>query len=155
MGQTVKTDIIDELFRKYYNEALLYTLSLCHSRETAEDVVSTAFFKALESADDSIKSFKPWLLSVCRNEYYSMCRKRKHMSDGEIPEALSSSDEAFLDTIIRQIGHLPEPQREVITLFYFSGLTVREAAEATGKSESNVKVLLYRARENLKKFLGG
>lgn len=164
MGQKVKTDIIDELFRKYYNEALLYTLSLCHSRETAEDVVSTAFFKALESADDSIKSFKPWLLSVCRNEYYSICRKQKHMSGGEIPEELSSSDEEFLETIIRQeeyralyqaIGHLPEPQREVITLFYFSGLTVREAAEATGKSESNVKVLLYRARENLKKFLGG
>ena len=42
----MKSDIIDLLFSQYYNEALLYTVSLCRNRTVAEDIVSNAFFKA-------------------------------------------------------------------------------------------------------------
>ena len=42
----MKPDIIDQLFSQHYNEALLYTISLCRNRTVAEDIVSSAFFKA-------------------------------------------------------------------------------------------------------------
>ena len=38
-------------------------------------------------------------------------------------------------------------------LFYFSGLQIKDIAMVTGKSESNVKVLLYRSRERLKELM--
>ena len=71
----MKSDIVDKLFSEYYNEALLYTVSICRNKTVAEDIVSNAFFKALTLADDSVQSFKPWLLTVCRNEYISIYRK--------------------------------------------------------------------------------
>ena len=82
----MKSDIIDQLFSQYYNEALLYSISLCKNRTVAEDIVSNAFFKALGMADDSIRDFKPWLLTVCRNEFISLCRKESRFTGEDIPE---------------------------------------------------------------------
>lgn len=158
----MRSDVIEELFRKYYNEALLYTLSLCQNKEIAEDIVQNAFYKALESLDDSITNFKAWLLTVCRNEYYTILRKRKHMMDGEVPVELPSEDEEYLQTIIRSeeyrllyeaIGRLSVQQREAVTLYYFEELSIGEISKMTGKSESNVKVTLFRARESLRELM--
>ena len=158
----MKSDIIDQLFSQYYNEALLYTISLCRNRTIAEDVVSNAFFKALTLADDSIRDFKPWLLTVCRNEFISVCRKNSRFTGEEIPEDLADDREEVIEGIIRReeyrslyraIGLLPDTQKEVVTLFYFSGLPVKSISEITGKSETNIKVLLCRARDKLRTIL--
>lgn len=158
----MKSDIIDQLFSQYYNEALLYTISLCRNRTIAEDVVSNAFFKALTLADDSIRDFKPWLLTVCRNEFISVCRKNSRFTGEEIPEDLADDREEVIEGVIhreeyrslyRAIGLLPDAQKEVVTLFYFSGLPVKSISEITGKSETNIKVLLCRARDKLRTIL--
>lgn len=134
-------------------------MALCRNKTVAEDVVSAAFFRALESADDSIRDFRPWLLAVCRNEYLSQLR-RTNRESGELSEEVAAENEQMIDRIIRQeqyralyraIDTLAEGQKEAITLFYFSGLSVREVAQVTGKSETNTKVTLCRAREALKK----
>ena len=158
----MKSDIIDLLFSQYYNEALLYTVSLCRNRTVAEDIVSNAFFKALTMSDDSIRDFKPWLLTVCRNEFISLCRKNSRFTGEEIPEDYADSREDVIERIIRReeyrslyraIALLPEAQREAVTLFYFSGLSVKSISEITGKSETNTKVLLCRARDKLRKIM--
>ena len=158
----MKTDIIDQLFSQFYNEALLYTISLCKNRTIAEDIVSNAFYKALTLADDSIRDFKPWLLTVCRNEFISICRKNSRFTGEEIPEDLADDREEVIEGIIRReeyrslyraIGLLPDTQKEVITLFYFSGLPIKSISEITGKSETNIKVLLCRARDKLRTIM--
>ena len=158
----MKTDIIDQLFSQFYNEALLYTISLCRNRTIAEDIVSNAFYKALTLADDSIRDFKPWLLTVCRNEFISICRKSSRFTGEEIPEDLADDREEVIEGIIRReeyrslyraIGLLPDTQKEVVTLFYFSGLPIKSISEITGKSETNIKVLLCRARDKLRTIM--
>lgn len=158
----MKPDIIDQLFSQHYNEALLYTISLCRNRTVAEDIVSNAFFKALTLADDSIHNFKPWLLTVCRNEFISICRKNSRLTGEDIPEDLADDREEVIESIIRReeyrslyraIGLLPDTQREVVMLFYFSGLPIKSISDVTGKSETNTKVLLCRAREKLRKIM--
>ena len=158
----MKSDVIDQLFSQYYNEALLYTISLCRNRTVAEDIVSTAFFKALTLSDDSIRSFKPWLLAVCRNEFISLCRKNSRFTGEDIPEDLADGREELIESVIRReeyrslyraIGLLPDAQKEAVTLFYFSGLSVKDISEITEKSETNTKVLLCRAREKLRKIM--
>ena len=57
----MKHDVIEELFSKYYNDALLYTLSLTKSCPLAEEIVSDAFYTALKTADDKVNNFKAWL----------------------------------------------------------------------------------------------
>lgn len=156
----MRNDLIDELFRKYYNEAVLYTMSLCRNKALAEDIVSEAFFKALSSADNSITNFKPWLLTVCRNEFLMHCRKQTRLCVEEIAEETAAQEDEALNRIIRReeyrelyrsISMLPDSQKEAVVLFYFNGLHVKEISDVVGKSEANVKVLLHRAREELRK----
>lgn len=158
----MKPDIIDQLFSQYYNEALLFTISLCRNRTVAEDIVSDAFFKALSMADDSIRDFKPWLLRVCRNEFISLCRRDSRYTGEEIPEDIADEREEVIESIIRReeyrslyraIELLPGMQKEAVMLFYFSGLPVKSISEIIGKSEANTKVLLCRAREKLRKIM--
>ena len=158
----MKSDVIDQLFSQYYNEALLYTISLCRNRTVAEDIVSNAFFKALTLSEDSIRDFKPWLLTVCRNEFISICRKNSRFTGEEIPEDLADDQEEVIEGIIRKeeyrslyraIGLLPDTQKEFVTLFYFSRLSIKSISEITGKSETNVKVLLCRARDKLRSIM--
>ena len=77
---------------------------------------------------------------------------------------MADDSEELIDQIIRNeeykalyhaIGHLPKEQNEVVTLFYFENLPIRSICEIMGKKEPAVKVLLYRARKNLRKFLEG
>ncbi|MBE6673212.1 MAG: sigma-70 family RNA polymerase sigma factor [Ruminococcaceae bacterium] len=157
----VKADALEQLFIEYYNDALLYSLSLCRDRSNAEEIVATAFFKALSTIGE-INDFKAWLLTVCRNTYISNCRKQARYT--ELHEYLADDSEDLIDKIIKDdeykalyhaIGHLPKEQNEVITLFYFENLSVRSVAQIMGKKETAVKVLLYRARVNLRKLLEG
>jgi len=160
----VNHDIVDELFRKYYNEALLYTISICRNRTMAEDIVADAFFKALTANNDDIRNFKPWLLTVCRNEFLSICRKNAKMSDEELSEELEDDSGDISDGLIRNeeyrtlyqaVNRLNPVQKEAITLFYFNNLQILQIAAIMGKSEANVKVLLFRGREQLKRIMEG
>ena len=156
----MRADILEQFFAQYYNDALLYSLSLTKNKELAEEIVSTAFFKALHTADGDIRDFKSWLLTVCRNMYYSHHRRQSRHT--ELQEHLTDDREAVVDQIIKDeeyralyhaIGLLPKDQNEVITLFYFENLPVKAISAVTGKKETHIKVLLYRARENLRNIL--
>ncbi len=156
----MKNDVVEELFIKYYNDALLYVLSLSRNKALAEDTVSTAFFKALRGSDEKIVNFKPWLMKVCRNVCFDMLKHRKRYA--ALDEGLKDESENAVDKIIkderykslyRAIELLSEAQREAVLLFYFEELRIKEIASVTGKTEDYVKVLLYRARENLKNIL--
>ena len=156
----MKHDVIEELFSKHYNDALLYTLSLTKNYPLAEELVSDAFYTALKTADDEVNNFKAWLLKVCRNLYLNALRKSNRLQ--ELDENLTDKSESVLDNIIRKeeyralyhaISLLSDNYKEVITLFYFEDLSVKDIALVTGKSEAVVKVNLFRGREALKKIL--
>lgn len=156
----MKNDVIEELFLKYYNDALLYTLSLTKNTHLAEEIVSDAFYTALKTADDEVHNFKAWILKVCRNLYFNSLRKSNRLE--ELDENIADKSETVLDNIIRKeeykalynaISLLNSSYKEVITLFYFEDLSVKDIAFVTGKNEAVVKVNLFRGREALKKNL--
>ena len=53
------------------------------------------------------------------------------------------------------MARLKPEDRLVITLFELEDRSVREVAELTGWSESRVKVRAFRARQALKRHIGG
>ena len=156
----MKSETIETLFTKFYNDALLYSLSLTKNYAVAEEIVSDAFFKALKTADDEIENFKAWLLKVCRNSYLNILRKSKRLE--KLDENIKDESDTALDRIIkdedyrallRAISLLKSSQQEVITLFYYQNLSIKDIALITNKKENVVKVTLYRARESLKEIL--
>ena len=58
------------------------------------------------------------------------------------------------DHIRREIGQLPECNREALILGELGGLTDDEVAQTLGISLANAKVRLHRARAQLKKAIG-
>ncbi|MFR2944750.1 MAG: RNA polymerase sigma factor [Lachnospiraceae bacterium] len=137
----MKNDVVEELFVKYYNDALLYVLSLSGNKALAEDAVSTAFFKALRGGDGEIKSFKPWLMKVCRNVCFDMLKHRKRYA--AIDESMKDESENAVDKIIRDerykalyraIELLPDTQKEAVLLYrrtYSKTLRVTEKRKIT------------------------
>ncbi len=156
----MKSEALERLYKKHYNEAMLYVYSFCHNRTLAEDIVAEAFFRAFRHIDEEKDSFKYWLFKVCRNCYFDYLRKTKRVE--QVDDMELSDDSSLVETLIENeeyialynaISLLKGNYQEVIRLFYFDGLSVREISGITDMSEDNVKVLLYRARIKLKEIM--
>lgn len=159
----MKNEVLEELFKKYYNEAKLYVASLCRDSALADEIVSSSFYKAFTKLDEAGNNFKFWLFKVCRNTYFDMLRRRGRLT--ALSESMASEEESDLaDRLIKQeeyaalyraISLLKENLREVIELYYFGEMSVAEIAGITEESTANVKVMLYRGRMKLKQILEG
>jgi RNA polymerase sigma-70 factor (ECF subfamily) len=57
-----------------------------------------------------------------------------------------------LDKVLKAIKALPDRQREVLILRTLEGLSYEEIARRTGMNELTLRVLLSRARSQLKKI---
>jgi RNA polymerase sigma-70 factor (ECF subfamily) len=130
----------------------------------AEDLTARTFEKAWRARHRyrrDVAGFTTWLLSIARNvavdEYRS---KRPHVPleaaaeiavPGGSPEdaAVRSSDTDRLDALL---AHLPERERELLSLKYGAEMTNRAIARATGLSESNVGTILHRAVQMLRRM---
>lgn len=155
----MKSTAWENLFRKYYNEALLYVFSFCHNRALAEDLVQEAYMRAIRYIDEEKDGFKFWLFKVCRNLYFDTLRKNKKV------EAITSdmpSNESLVDDVIQKdeyralykaISLLKDDFREIVRLYYFDSMSVKEIASIVDESVDNVKIKLYRARLKLKDIL--
>ena len=55
--------------------------------------------------------------------------------------------------LYRALRKLPDQPRELLTLHYFSGLSLRRAGELTGMTEGAAKTALCRARQRLRTIL--
>lgn len=156
----MKAAAFEQLFKKYYNEAMLYMCSLCHDRHLAEELVEEAFSRALTSIDEQRDTFKYWLFKVSRNCYFDYLRKAKrvapldpNISSGEMELAHGIIQKEEYVALYKAIGQLSDSYREAVLLFYFEGMSVSEIADITGQSAENVKVRLFRSRAKLKEIM--
>lgn len=155
----MKSTAWENLFKRYYNEALLYVYSFCHNRTHAEDIVQEAYVRAIRSIDEEKDGFKFWLLKVCRNCYFDALRKNKKLE--AIENDMPSSDSLVDDVIQKEeyralykaVSLLKDSYQEVVRLYYFDSMSVKEIASIIGESADNVKIQLYRARLKLKELL--
>jgi RNA polymerase sigma-70 factor, ECF subfamily len=129
----------------------------------AEEAVQDALARAWERAErgENIESLTAWVAVAATNRLRSALRhllvERRVRTELEsrIRELVSSGAETTderLD-VARAIGRLPRRQREVVVLFYFADLTVREVAGALSMNEGAVKGALHRARESIGRAL--
>lgn len=158
----MRDDILAELYGKYYYRAYLYALSLCGEKSWAEDIASEAFEKAMLTLEDRGQGFLYWLLRVCRNLFLDEMRRRKRRpaaqwqgSTGSVPEdalaAVLKKEET--QRLYRAIEALPGQYRELLVLFYFGGVSLKQAAAFLGMPYGAAKTALCRARARLKKEL--
>ncbi len=124
-----------------------------HQIDDLVQEVLIAFYTKRATWDPS-RPFLPWLAAIARYRWVDHLRKvykhdAKELMDDDAVE--DSEEEVVMARVSldRLFKHLPEKQSEAIELVKISGLSIREAAEKTGQSESLVKVNIHRGLKKL------
>ncbi|HEL2057213.1 TPA: RNA polymerase sigma factor [Streptococcus suis] len=68
-------------------------------------------------------------------------------------EDLLVYDQEGYEELYQAVADLPEKYRQVIDLYYFQDMSVKEMAHILGTGQSWVKITLYRGRKQLRKIL--
>lgn len=156
------------IYDEYSEKIFRYIHYKTCNRETAEDITSLTFLKAMEKwcqFDQSKGTVSSWLYGIARNlvtDHYRMRGKWGFVGDISDVWGLASNDDILKElmesetrTELRKaLGILNAKQREVIMLRLWDDLPYKEIAPILGKSEDNCKMLFSRALKKLKTRLG-
>lgn len=123
-----------------------------------QDIFQKVFLKYLmhEGNFQSEEHRKSWIIRVTVNSCKDLLRDYYRKNTLSIEEAVNeyaSCDES--KEILSTVLTLEPKYKDVVYLFYFEGYTACEIAEILNKKENTIYSLLSRAREKLKKKLGG
>ena len=153
---------LSESFERFYVRSYQPIVALAHaltgSPTLAEELAQEAFL-ATFSAWDRIDNPEGWVRAVVSNRARSWFRRRyaemRAISRTQAHQARGVSempaDTAHFWTEVR---HLPRRQAQVIALVYLEDLSVHQAAQILGCSESTARVHLSRGRRTLATVFG-
>lgn len=145
------------LTEEVYHAAWRYSLRLAGNRPDAEDLLQSALAQAFVKFAQlrNLDLFRAWLFAIIRNLFLSS-RQSSQKSAAEIEFStmtpISQSD-ALVQDLLDAIDSLPAHFREVLVLFYFEKLSIKETAEVLRIGIGAVKQRLLRARRALRELM--
>ncbi len=142
-------------------EPKMYQLALgiTGNREDAEDAWQNTLVKAWRSLTklEEPGAFATWLTRIVLNEAKRVCRsrERQNLISKLLSRQLNTPDSFPPDSsdILACIQKLKPEQKEVILLRYWLDLPFEDIADITGVPLNTAKTRLYRALEQLRRFL--
>lgn len=158
-----KAEAFEALYRKLSPNLFGYLLRLTRQRERAEDLLQVTFAKVHRARGSYLRGAPvlPWMLAIARRSFlderrHASSRTEDLSSDGNLPEPRAEDPAVPADlsaALERALDALPEAYREAIQLTKVSGLSIAEAAEVLGASETAVKLRVHRGYTQLRKEL--
>ena len=150
-------DDMDTIYRSHAQMVYKFLLAQCHDPDLAEELTQETFYQAVRSIDrfDGSCKISVWLCQIARHLWYQHLRKHRREPPPAAEPAAPSAEDGLLEqegrlTLLRQIHHLPDLQREVVYLRAFGNLSFREIGDVLGKTETWARVTFYRAKEKLR-----
>ena len=124
-----------------------------------EDIFQTVFLKYVTGTTEfeSEEHEKAWFIRVtinaCKDLLRSFFRSRTVSLDDllEQPDQVPENHREVLEAVLA----LPDKYRDVVYLHYYEGYTAPEIGTILHKNPNTVYTLLTRARDELRKMLGG
>ena len=148
-------DTAQELYEKFYTRVLRFAASLTHERAEAEDLTQETFLRALGEQDTlsplSDAQRLSWLLRTAKNKFIDLKRREK-LARPEGEDEGEYSDDLSRYAVAALVQRLPESERAIFCLRYFSGYDSGEIGEMFGLSPSTVRSRLMSARAGLRKL---
>lgn len=156
-------ETFDTLYDLYFPKVYNYVYMKLQDRAEAEDLVQDVFVSVIESLEsyEGRSSLLCWTFSITKNMLKNLYRTRKQNShffaDAEgqcrnnFPKNVRTpldqlEYKEFLEKWHDNIGKLPQNSRKIFYLKHFNGLSIKEIARKTDKSEGAVKTALYRTK---------
>lgn len=151
---------MDAIYRRHVHTVYKFLLAQCREPDLAEELTQETFYQAVRSIDrfDGSCKLSIWLCQIAKHLWYQQLRKRQKapVPLDEVPDfPAPSAEEGLLEqeghlALLRKIHQLPEPQREVVYLRAFGGLSFREIGDVLDHTEAWARVTFYRSKEKLR-----
>ncbi|MCK5706605.1 MAG: RNA polymerase sigma factor [Candidatus Aureabacteria bacterium] len=161
---------VEMLFERYKIRIFNFCYRILGNRSDAEEVAGDVFMCLVsqKSTFDPQKTFSTWLYTIARNKCISRIRKQKKMvlfgsffdkdpekGSVDIKNGHSTPSESLVkketsEHVRHAIAGLPPEQREAITLKQYHDLSYLQISEVLDCSLEKVKILIFRAKEQLR-----
>lgn len=157
------------LYDHYVDQIFGYIYHRVGHRQTAEDLVSDVFLRALRRINTFTwqgVDFGAWLMTIARNRVHDHFKSARFRLEATVEEVFDSPvtsrdddpEAAALTADVAQqvraaLDQLKGEQAEVLYLRFIQHLNVAETGAVMGKSEGAIKALQYRALRSLAKLV--
>jgi len=108
-------------------------------------------------------SFRSWLYSIGRNTAIDHIRKASKLEEVPVDDFYEMVDREDIEQdyiknedkkqLLRALEKLNDDYRQVLYLIYFENFSNTETAKIMGRSERQIRNLLYRSKESLRNIL--
>lgn len=164
---------ISQLIDRHSNRVRDYIRMMVKDRDLADDILQDTFIKAVRVIDEGryadTGKFLSWVLRIAHNQVIDYFRSQKsaktvnesesgynvlgtlRFADASVEDRIVS--EQIADDVRRLVDHLPDEQREVVMLRYYSGLSFQEIADQTNVSINTALGRMRYALINLRKMI--
>ncbi len=149
---------------KYKTSVYAFAYSKLRNFHDAEDITQEVFIQAYRKLHTlrHWDSFIGWLYRITSNCCKRWCQSKSNRPDHEFIADQDSGAFDYLsmnsyqekqvcESLHEALDSLPEMYREVLTLYYFGGMSGKEMAQFLGISPSTIRQRLSRVRLKLKK----
>lgn len=158
----------DKLMDKYRKNIICFINGYVKNIDIAEDLAQDVFVYILinKKEYDFKYSMKTYLYTIARSRALNYIKREKriiylneNVDYGNKEEDIYSIEEEIFSNerkqkLYKAIEELNESQKRAIFLADIEELSYNEIGKILGKSISQTKMIIYRARKNLKKLLG-
>ena len=161
-ARTGSLSSFEELVFRY--EMRLYRLMFnrCRHEADARELTQITFVTAYRSIHQLKPghSFGAWLFTIAHRKFIDHCRAAKREQGEQVaaetwetndPSIILSDRESAADLWQRARALLSRDQFDALWLKYQEDMSVQDIARVLGRTRTSVKVLLFRARQNLLK----
>ena len=164
---------ISQLIERHSRRVKEYIRMMVKDNDVADDIFQETFIKAVRVIDEGRYTdngkFLSWILRIAHNQVINHFRARKQQkqvteadagynvlgtlrfADGTVEDDMVSAQ--INSDVRRLVELLPDEQREVVMLRYYSGLSFKEIAEQTDVSINTALGRMRYALINLRKLI--
>lgn len=155
----------EPLYKKYFQRIANYLYHRVEDKETAFELTSQVFYKALENLPKYKSKGVPlsaWLFRIAANEINQWYRKSKSIRVvsidrnglGNLKEEVDENNQTEADDdLYKALQVLNEEDLELVNMRFFEKRSFKEICDILELKESACKMKLYRILEKLKKHL--
>ncbi|HUW20406.1 MAG TPA: sigma-70 family RNA polymerase sigma factor [Sedimentisphaerales bacterium] len=152
---------IAELYRRYWRAARAAAFGVTADLDLAEDAASEAFYAAIDGLHDlkDTQRFGPWLRTIVVRTatHLHAARAKETAADPHTlpdaqspPPGLDLEQQEVIALIHQAVRNLSQTLREAMSLFYFEGYSLKEAARFLDVPTGTLKRRLHEGRRRLR-----
>ncbi len=151
---------VEALYHEMKDPVYRYALTLLQDHGLAEDAMQITFLKIMANADSYRPGItgKAWIMAITRNTCHDLREKKTPVAEDEVLNSVSddNSIDALTDSIAAReaFRKLSPTEREIMSLYIFSGLRQTEIAHVMKMPYIKVRSLYGYAVKKLRKELG-